>query len=272
VPVGHDPAVFGSRHPAAAHVEAEEPMTASPGTTTTRGRGLFVALLIVVALVAVAIGAYLDWLWWHPTQGIVVTLVAIAAILLAGLLFLFRRSVTTRLAFIGLAIGAGLLLGQWTGPSREPLTVTTGTMTLTLGGPIQGVAAGPADCSTVASGAELQVTMDPNTRLEIEGVDPQEHPLVSSTFAFGDRWQPDEGSREDGLVVSIYMNAALVPADGSPTELWLDSVPSSTIELRQTGNDEIVGFSGLAVSSGEVAAILGTDGDVTGTLEWSCDG
>ena len=112
--------------------------------------------------------------------------------------------------------------------------------------------------------------MDPNTRLEIEGVDPQEYPFVSSTFAYGDRWQPDDGSREDGLVVSIYMNAALVPADGSPTELWLDSKPSSTIEHRVQGNNEIVLFSGLAVTSGEVDAILGIDGDVAGTLEWSC--
>ena len=245
-------------------------MTASSGTSTTSGRGLFIALLVVVGLAAAAIGAYLDWLWWHPTQGIVVTLVAIAAILLAGLLFLFRRLFTTRLAFMGLAMGAGLLLGQWIGPSREELTITPGTMTLALGGPVPGVASGLADCSTVASDEELQVSMDPNTRLEIEGVDPQAYPFVSATFAFGDRWQPDEGSREDGLVVSIYMNAALVLAEGSPTELWLASDPSSAIEHRQTGNDEIVLFSGLTVTSGDVAAILGTDGDVTGTLEWTC--
>jgi len=245
-------------------------MTATDGASTAHGRGLFIALLVVAVLIAAAVGAYLDWLWWHPTQGIVVTLVAIGAILLAGLLFLFRRSLTTRLAFIGFAIGAGLLLGQWLGPSREELTIVSGTMTLTLGGPVQGVASGPADCSTVASGDELQVTMDPNTRLEVEGMDPQAYPFVSSTFAYGDRWQPEDGSREDGLVVSIYMNAALVPADGAPTELWLDSNRSSTIEQRQTGDNAIVLFSGLAVTSGEVAAILGTDGDVTGTLEWNC--
>jgi hypothetical protein len=63
-----------------------------------------------------------------------------------------------------------------------------------------------------------------------------------------------------------------VPADGTPTELWLDSNPSSTIEHRQTGTNEIVLFSGLGITSGDVAAILGTGGDVTGTLEWTCDG
>ncbi len=244
-------------------------MTASSGTAAG-GRGLFIALLVVVGLAAAAIGAYLDWLWWHPTQGIVVTLIAIAAILLAGLLFLFRRSLTTRLAFIGLAVGIGLLVGQWIGPSREPLIQGSGTMTLHLTGPIEADASGPASCQMVASGEELQVSGDPNTRLEIEGVDPQEYPLVSPSFAFGDRWQPAEGSREDGMVVTIYMNAVLVPADGAPTELWLKSSPSSSLQAGELGNAGTVQFSGLTVTSGEVEAILGTDGDVTGTLEWSC--
>jgi hypothetical protein len=246
-------------------------MTPTNGTTATRGRGLFIAVLIVVALAAAAIGAYLDWLWWYPTEAIVITLVAIAAILLSALLFIFRRSMTTRLAFVGLAIGAGLLVGQWIGPSREELALTTGTMTLHLDGPIQADASGSAHCSTVASGDELQVTMDVNTRLQIEGVDPQEYPIVSSTVAYGDRWQPEEGSREDGLVVSIYLDAAMVPADGGPTELYLDSDPSSTIEHRIDGDNETVLFSGLTVTSGEVEAILGTDGDVAGTIDWTCD-
>ena len=59
--------------------------------------------------------------------------------------------------------------------------------------------------------------------------------------------------------------------DGAPTELWLDSDPSSTIEHRQTsGNNKMCSSCGLVVTSGEVAAILGTDGDVTGTIEWTC--
>ena len=246
-------------------------MTATDGTNATRGRGLFIAMLVVVALAAAAIGAYLDWLWWYPTEAIVITLMAIAAILLAGLLFLFRRSMTTRLAFIGLAFGVGLLVGQLIGPSREEITVTTGTMTLHLDGPIQGDASGPANCSTVASGDELQVTMTPPARLEIEGVDPQEHPIVSSTVAYGDRWQPEEGSREDGLVVSITMSAAMVPADAGPTEFFLHSNPSSTIEHRVNGDSESVPFSGLTVTSGDVDAVLGTAGDVVGTIEWTCD-
>ena len=244
-------------------------MTTSSGTAAL-GRGLAVALLVVIGLVAAAVGAYLDWLWWHPTQGIVVTLVAIGAFMLAGLLFLFRRRLTTRLAFVGMAIGIGLLVGQWLGPSREPLIVDSGRMTLHLTGPIQADASGPADCQTVASGEELQVSMDPNTRLEIEGLEPQERPFVSASFAFGDRWQPVQGARDDGLFVSIYMNVALVPADGAPTELWLDSDPSSNLETGELGNVGTVQFSGLVVSSGEVETILGTDGDAVGTLEWSC--
>lgn len=235
-----------------------------------RGQGIFIAMLVAVGLVAAAIGAYLDWLWWLPYQGIVVTLVAIGAVLLAGLLFLLRRALTTRLAFIGLAIGIGLLMGQWLGPSREPLFLDSGTMTLHLSGPIEADASGPANCQMVASGEELQVSGDTNIRLEIDGMDPQEYPLVSPSFAFGDRWQPDEGSREDGRVVTIYMNAALEPADGAPTELWLTSSPSSTLQAGELGNAGTVQFSGLVVSQGEVEAILGADGDVTGTLEWRC--
>lgn len=244
-------------------------MTTSSGTAR-RGWGLFLVLLVAVGLVAAAIGAYLDWLWWLPYDGIVVTLVAVGAMMLAGLLFLFRRSMTTRVAFLGLAIGIGLLVGQWIGPSREELILGSGTMTLHLTGPIEADATGPANCQMVASGDELQVSGDSNMRLEIDGLDPQEYPIVSPTFAFGDRWQPAEGSREDGLVVSIYMNAAVVPADGFPTELWLKSSPSSTLLAGELGNAGTVQFSGLTVTDGQVEAILGTDGDVTGTLEWSC--
>lgn len=244
-------------------------MTASSGTAAN-GRGRWLAILVVVGLVAAAIGAYLDWLWWVQTQGIVITLAAIAAILLAGLLFLLRRSLATRLAFIGLAIGIGLLVGQWLGPSREPLILESGRMALHLTGPVQGDASAPANCQMVASGDELQVSMDPNARLEIEGVPPEEFPIVTATFAYGDRWQPQEGAREDGLVVSIYVNAAMEPADGGPTELWLESSPESTLQVGELGDVGTLQFAGLVMASGEVQAILGTDGDVTGTLEWSC--
>ena len=245
-------------------------MTATSGTTPTGRRGLFVAVLIVVGLAAAAIGAYLDWLWWHPTQGIIVTLVAIGVILLAGLLFLFRRSLTTRLAFIGLAIGVGLLIGQWLGPSREPLSGADGTMTMRLDGPVQAEATGQAFCQTVASGEELYVSQDVNARLELDGVQPEAFPFVSGSFARGDRWQPDQGRREDGLVVTVYMNSAVEVAD-QPTELYLHSDQSSTLEASEGGNNGSIRVSGLVVRSGEVEAILGVDGEVTGTLEWTCD-
>ena len=60
-------------------------------------------------------------------------------------------------------------------------------------------------------------------------------------------------------------------ADGAPTELYLYSDPSSTLEASEDGNNGSVRFSGLVVRSGEVEAILGVDGEVTGTLEWTCD-
>jgi len=47
-------------------------MTATDGASTAPGRGLIIALLVVATLAAAAVGAYFDWLWWHPTQGIIV--------------------------------------------------------------------------------------------------------------------------------------------------------------------------------------------------------
>ena len=73
-----------------------------------------------------AIGAYLDWLWWHPTQGIVVSLMAIAAILLVGLLFLFVARSPPGWPSLALPSARALLLGQWIGPSREALAIATG--------------------------------------------------------------------------------------------------------------------------------------------------
>ena len=158
----------------------------------------------------------------------------IAAILLAGLLFLFRRTLTTRLAFIGLAVGVGLLLGQWIGPSREPLTVSTGTMTLTLSGPIQGVATGPADCPTVPSGEELQVTMDPNTRLRFRAWNRG----VSVRLVDLRLWRPmaagrGQPRRRPGRV-DLHERGAGAGRRRAHAAV-ADSNPSSTIEHRQTG-------------------------------------
>jgi hypothetical protein len=203
------------------------------------------------------------------TQGIVITLAAIGLLLLAGMLALFRRRITTSGSMLALALGAGLLIGQTFGPSREPLEISTGQMMLRLDAPIQAVATGPADCQTVASGAELQVTQDVNARLPLEGVELARYPLVSTSFSSGDRWAPEIGRRTDELSLTIYLSSSFEVVDGGPTEAWLRSDPSSHLVAELNGDDGSVTFSGL-VPDGEPQTILGASGAVSGSVDWTC--
>jgi drug/metabolite transporter superfamily protein YnfA len=230
-----------------------------------------VAVLLVIAGAAAVVGAYLDWMWWHPTKGILITLVAIGALLLAGVLAALRRRITARIALGAVAVGAGLLLGQAVGPSREPLQGAIGSMTLRLDGPVASEVTSAADCQTEASGDQLQVSGDINGRLPLDGMDPRQYPSVSALFSAGDRWAPDSGRRDDELHVSLYLSGE-IQAAGAPTELRLRSDPSSELDARLDGSSGTVEFSGLVVAEGDVEAILGVDGDVTGVLEWGCPG
>jgi hypothetical protein len=231
----------------------------------------WVAVLLVIGVAAALIGAYLDWMWWHPTKGILITLVAIGALLLAGVLAALRRRVASRVALGALALGAGLLIGQAVGPSREAPQLAAGSMVLRLDSPVAAEVSGPADCQTVPAGDQLQVSGDVNTRLPIDGMEPHEYPTVTPGVSFGDMWAPDSGRRDDEISVSLYLNAAFVSGDG-PTELRLRSTPSSQLASSLDGNSGRISFSGLVVTEGEVPAVLGADGDVTGVLEWSCPG
>ena len=231
---------------------------------------LFYGVLVALAALAAVIGGYLDWLWWHPTQGIVITLVAIGLILLAGALALFRRPITGAAAMVALALGAGLLIGQTIGPARELPRSSIGSMTLNLTEPIQAVAIGPAECQTVPAGDQLKVAQDVNTRLPLEGEPAERLPLVSASFSSGDMWAPEFGRRTDELVVSIYLNSSYDRTDGAPTELWLRSDSTSDVTASLTGNDGAVAFVGLVVTEGDLQSMIGAAGRVSGTLEWTC--
>ena len=231
---------------------------------------LFYGVLIALAALAAVVGGYLDWLWWHPTQGIVITLVAIGLILLAAALALFRRPITGSAAMVALALGAGLLIGQTVGPARELPQPSIGSMTLTLNEPIEAVATGPANCQTVSAGDQLYVSQDVNTRMPIEGEPAERYPLVSAGFSSGDMWAPEFGRRPDELVVEIYLNSSFETADGAPTELWLRSDATTELTPTLTGNDGAVAFSGLVLTEGDLQSMIGAAGEVSGTLEWTC--
>ena len=244
------------------------PMTSTPRAGSRSW--LFFAGLLGLAVGAAVVGGYLDWLWWHPTQGIVITLAAIGLLVLTGVLAVVRNRITRSAAMVALALGVGLLIGQLVGPARELPQVSSGTMTLTLDGPIQAEATGRADCSTVSTGDQLQVGQDVNTRLPLPDQPSERYPLVSASFKSGDMWAPEFGRRPDELVVTIYLNSAVEVAD-APTELWLRSTPSSTLVAEMSGNDGSVTFSGLELTEGDLQSMLGASGDVAGTLAWICD-
>src|SRR5574338_464429 len=165
--------------------------------TTTSPRPLhrrrwFLALLAALVVAAAAIGAYLDWIWWHPERAIVTTLAAIGLLLLAGLLVAIRRGVVRSIGLATAAVGAGLIIGQLVGPGRELPTHSDGTMTIRLTSPVVSEASGPADCATVSTHDQLQVEGDPNMRLPLPGRDAREYPFISPSVASGDMWAREE--------------------------------------------------------------------------------
>lgn len=245
-------------------------------TSSTRSAGrlpiAFIALLLVLGAVAGVVGGYLDWVWWHPTKGIVVTLAAGALLLLSGGLAIARRPLANRMAGVAAAIGVGLLIGQAVGPTREPIQLSSGTITIRLDSPVPSSATGPADCQTVPSGEHLQVSGDVNTRLSIPEVDPAHSPTIVTSISFGDMWAPDSGRRDDEVVVSIYANSAIIADEDGPTEVRAHSTSASTLVATRSGNSGTISFSGLEVSEGQVGAVLGPDREVAGSIEWSCPG
>jgi hypothetical protein len=218
------------------------------------------------------IGGYLDWVWWHPTRGVVGTLAAGALLLLAGALAAARRPQANRFALGAAAVGVGLLIGQAVGPMREPVELSSGTITIRLDSPVPSSATGPADCQTVPSGEHLQVTADVNTRLSIPEVDPAHSPTIVTSVSFGDMWAPDAGRRDDEVVVNIFANSALIADEGTPTEVRAHSTPSSTLSVERAGNSGSISFGGLTVGVGRVGAALGVDRELSGSIEWTCPG
>ena len=230
----------------------------------------FAATLLVLLSIAVGVGAYLDWIWWHPTQGIVVTLVAIGLLLVAGVALVLRRPLATRLALATAVVAAGLLAGQLLGPQRPTLEGSEGTMTIRLDAPIGADGSGSAYCQAEPDGGQIQVSDDSNIRLSLPGVQPEARPFVSAVVYRGDRWSPATAPRDDGLALVVTVSSAVESAAGSPTELRLEAGPDSTLIAEVSEAGGTLSFSGLTIVSGDVESLIGAAGQVSGTVTWSC--
>jgi hypothetical protein len=239
------------------------------GSADHRGRpSIFVAIAVVALLVATVIGAYLDWMWWPVYDGITITIAAAALLLVGGIVWIIGRAAGRRIArrvgAITLAIGIGLVVGQTVGPSREPLDLSAGTMTIRLETPLVATGTSTATCSTVASKTEFAVSGDPNMRL-----DTPDRPFISVSFDVGDRWEAiGGGPRKDGVSLSISGTDTIVSAGGKPTSVGMQATEASTLESTFTNSGGSIYFAGLSPEGGP--DFSGATADFAGTIEWTC--
>ena len=234
-------------------------------TAVGRSRYAFWSILLATLAMAGLVGAYVDWLWWPVYSGIVLTIVALAIVVAGVIVAALGRGRVRRVGLVGLAVAAGLLLGQNLGPTREPLIYTDGgTMTLRLESPIVAASTGPANCTNVASETEFQVNGTPNLRLsEMNRV------WDSVTLTFGDRWEAiEDGPRKDGLRLSIWGTDLAIPADGMPSMVEMDAAESAIVEATFTNEGGSARFSNLAPRAGP--DMNAAPMDLAGSIEWTC--
>jgi len=228
-----------------------------------RRPGRFGLLLLAVGAVAAVIGAYVDWLWWPVYSGLMLTLVALALLVVGGIVAIIPRRAIRRAGLVTLAVAVGLLLGQNLGPSREPLIQQfDGTITLRLDTPVPATASGPVSCSNVASETEFYVSGDPNLRLD------SDRSFVSIQVDKGDRWEVLRSRPStDGVWLLIAITPELVTDKGIQT-VGMESAPDSTIDATFANDGGRIRFAGLAPATG--TDYTGDAIDLSGTIEWTC--
>jgi hypothetical protein len=236
-----------------------------PAATTDPRRFAFLAILAIAFLLAAVVGAYVDWLWWPVYYGIVLTIIALPIVLIGGILAVITHGRMRRLALVVLAIGVGLLAGQNLGPSRAPLQVADGSMSIVLDGPVVATSSGPATCSVTEDGAELSVSGDPNMRL-----DTPDRPFVNVFFDRGDRWEAYRGGpRSNGIYLVISVTPTAVPDSGKPATLGMGADESSTVTVDANQTGGVIRFAHLVPLTG--ADYTGEAMDLSGRIEFLCD-
>ena len=231
-----------------------------------------IVVLVGIAIIGAAVGAYLDWRMWHPTSGIVVTIGAIGLLLIGALAWASRWQPIRPVAYGVLAFAIGAILGQNFGPSRPPISLVDGTVTLELTQPADAAPiTGPALCQLTAGGDNFEVTGDPNLRLQIGDQPLQERDPIQVALGRGDMWEYGVESRADGWSLLLVLGDAGPFTDEEvPTEVAMASDASS--ELTGSGDQRAgsIGFSRLAPKDMGLGA--GERVELSGTLSWTCDG
>jgi len=240
----------------------------NPSTTpTVRARGRIAVIVIApVGFAAGAIaGAYLNWIWWEIGYRPLAVILA-AAILVAGcIVSIIRRVIVRWIALAMLAVGFGLLLGQYVGPAREPLIDQPGgTMTLRLESPVVAVVTGSADCQNVASESEFLVVGAPELPPGQLGL--PDTIVVQS----GDRWAyPRDNARRDRVRLEIAVTTQLVPGSIKIlSRIGMGATTSSTLESAFSNDGGSIRFGDLVALDGP--GYTGESMDLAGSFVWTC--
>ncbi len=247
-------------------------MTASPGPTTARRPWLGLLVLGLLALGGAAAGAYFDWRMWHPMSGIVITFGA-GFLLVLGALALATRWRPMRPVALGvLAFAIGVFLGQNLGPSRPPVTLADGTLTIALTEPAGAQPiSGPASCQLTPDGENFEISGDPNLRLEIGDQPMEERDNVQVALTQGDMWEYGADSRSDGwgMLVTISDTGPFTD-DQVPGNVTMTTDRDSAITGEGTQEAGSLSFDGLVMDQEQSPGGSGPI-ELAGTIEWSCD-
>jgi hypothetical protein len=233
-----------------------------------------ILVLVGIAIVGAAIGAYLDWRMWHPTSGIVVTIGAIGLLLIGALAWASHWQPIRPVAYGVLAFAIGAILGQNLGPSRPPISMVNGTITLELTEPADASPiTGRADCQLTPDGDNFQVSGDPNLRLQLGDQPLEQRDPIQVALARGDMWEHGAESRGDGWsVLFIIGDAGPFTDEQVPTEVAMATDGSS--ELIGSGDQRAgsVTFAGLVEKDVGLGRGATDPVALSGTLSWTCDG
>lgn len=230
-----------------------------------RARIAIIRIAAIGVMLGAIAGAYLNWFWWEIGYRPLPIILAVAILVVGGIVSMIGRVIGRRIALILLTVGLGLLAGQALGPTREPLIYQSGgTMTLRLESPAVAVATWSADCTNVASETEFIVQ---------GGLDQPPGQLGSPTGVYiqlGDRFAyPRDNSRKDRVRLEIEVITQLVPGSIKVLDrIGMEATESSTLESTFSNEGGSIRFADLEALGGPV--YTGESMDLAGTLEWTC--
>ena len=178
-------------------------------------------------------------------------------LVLLGIVVRWRRAL---LGAVLIAGGAGLLPGIAIGYNLRSDADTAGEVAIvvTLEEPaIATLRTTSGNCAV--RGDELLLLESPDAVALVDGRS------ISVTLSRG-AYRPAPDVSPDGLTVDVRIASAL--DDGSPTETWMGSDSTSSVEVTGTAEEGSVAFSGLVLrpDSEQHDPI-----DVVGSISWSCE-